>query len=76
MGTLQSQLRHCFKKIQLSKLEDLIGFIQQFMNRAASRPAYRKELQGALQSGRLLQPEEENEWIVFRQGHLPGGLTH
>ena len=40
-------------KIQLS-FKDLLGLIQQFMNLAASHQANRKELQGAVQNGRLL----------------------
>ena len=46
-----SVLKH---KIQLSKSEDLIGFIQQFMNQAVSHLADRKKLQRPIQNGRLL----------------------
>lgn len=35
-------------------LEDLIDFIQQYMNQAASLAANRKDLQGTIQNGRLL----------------------
>ena len=46
------------KKIQLSKFfQDLIAFIQQFMNWAVSHLADRKELCGAIQKGRLLLAE-------------------
>lgn len=38
-------------------MEDLIGFVQRFMNQAASRPADRMELQVAVQNGRLLKTE-------------------
>jgi len=41
--------------IQPSKFEDLIGFIKQFMNSAASRLASRKELLGVVQNGRVLE---------------------
>lgn len=41
-------------KIQLSKWEDQAGFIQKFMNRAASHLAHSEELQGAVRNGRLL----------------------
>ena len=41
--------------IQLSKFEDLIGFIQGFMNQAASQLADRKELQRAAEKERFLK---------------------
>ena len=41
-------------KIRLSEFEDLIGFIPQLMNGAASHLTNRKQLQGAIQKGKLL----------------------
>ena len=41
-------------KIQQSKHEVLIGFIQQFMNWAASRLANRKEFQRAIEKERFV----------------------
>lgn len=38
-------------------IEDLIGFLQQFINQAAPHLASREELQGAVQNGRLLKAE-------------------
>lgn len=49
------------KKIQLSKCEDEIGFIEQFMNQVAFYLADRKELQGDVQNGRLLY----TKWVAF-----------
>lgn len=39
---------YCYEKNQLSKFDDPIGFIQQFMNRTASHLANRKDLQRAI----------------------------
>lgn len=41
-------------KIQRSKLEDLIGFIQQFLTWAASHPADGRALQETVPEGRFL----------------------
>ena len=51
-------------KIELSKLEDLTGFIKQFMNRAASHPARRRVLWGVVQIGRFLQEGECGEEVT------------
>ena len=66
------------KKIQLSKFEDLVGFIQQFTNGTASHLATRMELQGTVQNGKFLKAEREWDKKVinkrkgyFRQHHLP-----
>ena len=60
--------------VQLSKVKDPIGFIQGFMNQAASHLASRNELQGAIQSRRLLQTEgarTRKKWIASSFG---GGM--
>ena len=59
-------------RIQLSELEDLFFFIQQFMNQAASNLASRKALQGTVQNGRKgVKLGSKNQKNSFRQGHLP-----
>lgn len=53
-------------KIQVSKFEDLIGFLQQLLNWAASRLESRKELAEAVENGRQKGEQEvsNQEWIV------------
>lgn len=41
------------KKLQLNKFEDLIGFMKQFMNRAASHPASREMHPVVVRNGKL-----------------------
>ena len=68
-------------KIQPSKFEDLIGFIQRFMNQAVSYLATRRTLQRAVQNGMFLLEEgwgnaairKRKVSIIFRPGHLFGG---
>lgn len=52
------ELQYCSiliaKKIQPSKFKDVIGFMQWFINPAASNLIDRKELQGSIKSERLL----------------------
>ena len=66
-------------KIQLSRVGDLIGFIKQFMNQAASHPATGKVLPGVLTlegfyrkrgGARELVTKER---IIFRPGCLVWG---
>ena len=40
-------------KIEQTKFEDLIGFIQQFINQTAFHVAIRKKLQRVVQNGKL-----------------------
>lgn len=68
----------CFKTIQLSKYEDLIGFIQQCVVWAASHLAERRERRRAAEKDRILEVERGWDKQViskrqdyFRQGHLP-----
>lgn len=67
------------KKFQLSKFEDLIDFIQLFINQVASTLAARRVLQGAVQSGFLQVKGVWGKEIVskrkgyFWPGHLLGG---
>lgn len=60
-------------KIHWSKFADLIGFIEWFMNRAASHLANRKELWRAVQKGRLWKAEggrdqERADGLIFPWG--------
>lgn len=43
----------CVEKRKLSKFEDVIGFIKQFMNWAASHLAGREILRGVVKNGRF-----------------------
>ena len=62
-------------KIQPSKFEDLIGFIQQFMSRAASHLERRKALWEVVQNGRFYRRREGGTEVTrldsFRQGYRP-----
>ena len=54
-------------KIQLSKLEDLIGFIKEFMNQAVSCLASTEMLQGVVQNGRFLQEGSGTRWLLANE---------
>ena len=63
------------KKIQLSKFEDLVGFIQQFTNGTASHLATRMELQGTVQNGKFLKAEREWDKKVINKRVISGNIT-
>lgn len=50
-------------QIPLSTLEDLIGFIKKFMNKAASLVARRRKLRGTIQNGRFIMQDKE---IIYK----------
>ena len=57
------------KKTKFSgvNFKDLIGFIQQFMNRGAYNLADRKELRGAFQNERLVGRREWEQRSYYRE---------
>lgn len=61
-------------KIQLSKLKNLIGFIQWFIGQTAPHLANSKEVQGVVKFGRPIVGRRvggTNKGDCFRQGPLP-----
>ena len=57
LSVLLQYLEGLKTEIQLSKSEDQIGFLQQFMNRAPAHLANRKELWRAIEKERFLKAE-------------------
>ena len=53
------------KKIKWVSFKDIIGFIQWFMNWAASGLVDRKELWGAIQNKRLIKRESRDQKVIL-----------